>query len=116
MLAREVVAGRIKFDSVADFDEFRTRLCALPGIGEWTAQYIAMRALGDPDAFPAGDANLLKKASLSNEHELVDRAERWRPWRAYGAMYLWQAGANAGKKTQFTLVSRGLDEFTAAVA
>lgn len=95
-LARSVVAGQINFDSVANFEEFRLRLCALPGIGDWTAQYIAMRALGDPDAFPAGDLHLLRKSSLGNRQKLIQRAERWRPWRAYGVMYLWQADALTG--------------------
>ena len=89
-LARAVLAGRINFESVVDLEEFQTHLCAIPGIGNWTAQYIAMRALGDPDAFPAGDLGLLRATSLRSERELAQRAERWRPWRAYAAMYLWQ--------------------------
>jgi 3-methyladenine DNA glycosylase/8-oxoguanine DNA glycosylase len=89
-LAQAVSEGRIGFGSVADVEEFQTRLCELPGIGNWTAQYIAMRALGDPDAFPAGDLGLLRAVSLQSERELILRAEAWRPWRAYAAMYLWQ--------------------------
>ncbi len=96
LLARAVVSGRIDFDSVANLDEFQRRLCTVPGIGDWTAQYIAMRALGDPDAFPGGDLHLLRKSSLRNKDELIERAERWRPWRAYGAMYLWQPDPKAG--------------------
>lgn len=65
-------------------------LCALPGIGEWTAGYIAMRAFGDPDAYPAGDLLLLRAASAAAPRELDRRAERWRPWRAYAALHLWQ--------------------------
>jgi AraC family transcriptional regulator of adaptative response / DNA-3-methyladenine glycosylase II len=71
-------------------EDFQTRLRELPGIGDWTAQYIAMRALGDPDAFPASDLGLLRASSLGNQLELAERAEAWRPWRAYAAMYLWQ--------------------------
>jgi AraC family transcriptional regulator, regulatory protein of adaptative response / DNA-3-methyladenine glycosylase II len=89
-LAQAVSEGRIGFGSVADVEEFQTRLCELPGIGNWTAQYIAMRALGDPDAFPAGDLGLLRAVSLQSERELILHAEAWRPWRAYAAMYLWQ--------------------------
>ena len=89
-LARAVSEGRIVFSSVTDFEDFQSRLRELPGIGNWTAQYIAMRALGDPDALPAGDLGLLRGASLHDERELVRRAEAWRPWRAYAAMYLWQ--------------------------
>jgi AraC family transcriptional regulator of adaptative response / DNA-3-methyladenine glycosylase II len=89
-LARAVHEGRIIFSSVANVEDFQSRLCELPGIGNWTAQYIAMRALGDPDAFPGSDLGLLRGASLTSERKLAQRAESWRPWRAYAAMYLWQ--------------------------
>ncbi len=72
--------------------EAEERLRALPGIGRWTAQVIAMRALGEPDAFPAGDLALRKASAArggpATEKELTDRAEAWRPWRAYAATYL----------------------------
>jgi len=106
-LARAVVAGRINFDWVADLEEFQSLLCALPGIGNWTAQYIAMRALGDPDAFPAGDLGLLRATPLRSERELAQRAERWRPWRAYAAMYLWQVDVNADGKHPPTRLENG---------
>jgi AraC family transcriptional regulator of adaptative response / DNA-3-methyladenine glycosylase II len=68
----------------------------VPGIGEWTAQYIALRALHEPDAFPAADAGLLRAVerltgSRPTPAELLARAERWRPWRAYAALWLWGA-------------------------
>lgn len=63
-----------------------------PGIGDWTAQYIAMRALRWPDAFPAGDLVLLRSAGAASVRQLRDAAESWRPWRSYAAMYLWAAG------------------------
>ena len=71
------------------------RLCALPGIGPWTAHYIAMRGLGWPDAFPPGDVAALKAmrqlfASVSPRDAMV-HAERWRPWRAYGLLRLWNS-------------------------
>jgi len=73
------------------------RLRALPGVGEWTAQYIAMRELREPDAFPAADIGLIR--AMADGHgrrpspaELLARAERWRPWRAYAAQHLWAAG------------------------
>lgn len=66
----------------------RDDLTRLPGIGPWTASYIAMR-LGDPDAFPAGDLVLRRNAGIVSERELLARAERWRPFRAYAAMLLW---------------------------
>ena len=72
------------------------QLCKLPGIGEWTAHYIAMRSLREPDAFPTGDLALLRSIkrydSAITKSTLAKRAENWRPWRAYAAMYLWSAG------------------------
>ena len=66
----------------------RDDLTRLPGIGPWTAQYIAMR-LGNRDAFPAGDLVLRRNAGNLTERELFKRAEAWRPFRAYAAMSLW---------------------------
>ena len=88
-LARAVCDGRISFEKVADSDALLTRLQEIPGIGRWTAQYIAMRALADTDAFPYGDLGLLRSTSAKNARDLEVRSERWRPWRAYAAMYLW---------------------------
>ena len=72
------------------------RLVTLPGIGDWTAAYIAMRALREPDAFPVSDLGLLRamRGYLANPSPalLQRRAERWRPWRAYAAMLLWLDG------------------------
>jgi AraC family transcriptional regulator of adaptative response / DNA-3-methyladenine glycosylase II len=87
--ARAVRDGRFTFEGVVDMEAFLARLCAIPGIGEWTAQYVAMRALGEPDAFPADDLGLQRALDSSSARELVRRAEAWRPWRAYAAMYLW---------------------------
>lgn len=74
------------------------RLCALPGIGEWTAHYIAMRALREPDAFPATDLALRRALTTDGvtptTTQLLQRAEQWRPWRAYAAMYLWTMDAS----------------------
>jgi AraC family transcriptional regulator of adaptative response / DNA-3-methyladenine glycosylase II len=67
----------------------RARLLALPGIGPWTAEVVAMRALADADAFPAGDLVLRRAAGGLGGTELRRRAERWRPYRAYAAMALW---------------------------
>ncbi|MBU6439349.1 MAG: DNA-3-methyladenine glycosylase 2 family protein [Betaproteobacteria bacterium] len=78
------------------------RLRALPGIGDWTAQYIAMRALRQPDAFPAGDVGLARAVALDGRRpgaaELLARAEAWRPWRAYAALQLWAADAGAAPR------------------
>jgi len=89
-LARQAANGQITFDAIQDSDDFRTRLREIPGVGDWTAQYIAMRALGDPDAFPANDLGLIRATSLRTARDIRQRAEQWRPWRAYAAMYLWQ--------------------------
>jgi AraC family transcriptional regulator of adaptative response / DNA-3-methyladenine glycosylase II len=67
----------------------REQLAALPGIGAWTVEYIAMRALSEPDAFPAPDLGLPRALGLTNATELSRVAEAWRPWRAYAAMHLW---------------------------
>jgi AraC family transcriptional regulator, regulatory protein of adaptative response / DNA-3-methyladenine glycosylase II len=77
-------------------DEAIAALKALPGIGEWTAQYIAMRELREPDAFPAADIGLMRAlADASGRRpapaELLTRAEAWRPWRAYAALHLWSS-------------------------
>ena len=88
-LARAVRDGRITFEGVIDTNALLTELCKIPGIGDWTAQYIAMRALGEPDAFPASDLGLLRSLSLESARDVENRAEAWRPWRAYAAMYLW---------------------------
>jgi AraC family transcriptional regulator of adaptative response / DNA-3-methyladenine glycosylase II len=86
-IATEVATGRLILEPLADRDDTRARLAALSGIGPWTVEYIAMRALGDPDAFPATDL-VLKRALAA---AAVDRSESWRPWRAYAAMHLWTA-------------------------
>ena len=97
-LAQAVDAGKISFASVADVEEFMVRFRELPGIGDWTAQYVAMRALRAPDAFPASDLGLLRAAGMGSARELEVRAEAWRPWRAYAAMYLWQEAPKRLKK------------------
>jgi AraC family transcriptional regulator of adaptative response / DNA-3-methyladenine glycosylase II len=106
-LARAVCDGKISFDNVADSNDFLARLCEIPGIGNWTAQYIAMRALGEPDAFPATDLGLLRALNLTNPRELERRAEAWRPWRAYAAVHLWNMASrstNLGITKSATLV------------
>jgi AraC family transcriptional regulator, regulatory protein of adaptative response / DNA-3-methyladenine glycosylase II len=79
----------------ADRADTRRALLAIPGIGPWTADYIGLRALGDPDAFPAGDLGLRRGARAlglpSDARGLEARAERWRPWRRYAAHHLWAA-------------------------
>lgn len=90
-VARMVAEGQIGFERIADVDELIERLSGIRGIGKWTAQYVAMRALGEPDAFPSGDVGLLRALGLASARELESRFDAWRPWRAYAAMYLWTA-------------------------
>jgi len=92
-LARAVASGKLKFEGVVDTGEFLRRLCEIPGIGKWTAQYVAMRALAEPDAFPSSDLGLLRAAGIEDSRHLDIRSEPWRPWRAYAAMYLWRMAA-----------------------
>ena len=75
----------------ADVNASVSLLKELPGIGDWTAQYIAMRALRDPDALPTGDLSLLKAVDSRNPKILAQAAEAWRPWRASAPLYLWNA-------------------------
>jgi AraC family transcriptional regulator, regulatory protein of adaptative response / DNA-3-methyladenine glycosylase II len=95
-LAQAAVANPRLFEpgSIDSIDESIAQLRAIRGIGEWTAQYIALRALREPDAFPATDIGILRGAAhldgvLRSAPQLIQRAEAWRPWRAYAAQYLW---------------------------
>ena len=94
-LAREVAAGRIALGPRADAQPTIAALTSLAGIGDWTAQYIAMRALGEPDAFPSGDLILRRAAGGCTARELERRSAAWRPWRAYAVILLWQAANDA---------------------
>jgi AraC family transcriptional regulator of adaptative response / DNA-3-methyladenine glycosylase II len=91
-LARAVRNG-LALDGRRDVPATRAALLELPGIGPWTVEYIAMRALRDPDAFPAGDLVLRNALGGISARELLARADAWRPWRAYAAMHLWSAAA-----------------------
>ena len=90
-LARRVADGRLCLEPGASAEDALQALEDIPGIGEWTANYIAMRALRWPDAFPHGDLGLLRGAGLTSTSQLRRVAEAWRPWRAYAAMHLWRA-------------------------
>ncbi|MDO4231303.1 MAG: AlkA N-terminal domain-containing protein [Lautropia sp.] len=124
--SRALCEGRISLENPPPLEEFIAQLTRLPGIGDWTAHYIAMRALSHPDAFPAGDLVLRKQMTLSSENtvplehktsrkasarqaspstgtngapslistkQLLQRAEAWRPWRAYAVIHLWHAAS-----------------------
>ena len=90
-LARAVCDGQISFEGIVDTEAFLAQFQKTPGIGKWTAQYVAMRALGEPDAFPSSDLVLLRATVCASPRELERLAEGWRPWRAYAAMYLWKS-------------------------
>ena len=98
VVARALVEGRINFGTEQSLDEFIASWTAHPGIGDWTAHYIAMRGLRHPDAFPAGDLVLRKQAGgdiALTEKQMRERAEAWRPWRSYAVIQLWRAASNA---------------------
>jgi 3-methyladenine DNA glycosylase/8-oxoguanine DNA glycosylase len=100
-LAAAVAEGTVRLDGSRDTAVFVEEMTALRGIGSWTAQYVAMRGLGDPDAFPAEDLGLRAAAgrlangtpvaagSRVSTRTLLEQAEAWRPWRAYAAIHLW---------------------------
>jgi len=93
-LATAVSAGELRLHAGADAKETIDTLKEIGGIGDWTAQYIVMRALRWPDAFPAGDLGLRKAVAEDGplrETQLLQLAEKWRPWRAYAAVYLWSS-------------------------
>ncbi|MGB6692118.1 MAG: AlkA N-terminal domain-containing protein [Terracidiphilus sp.] len=101
-VARAAVADSSLFHPLGGLAETVACLKAIRGIGEWSAQYIALRALRESDAFPATDLGLLRgAASISGEAVspagLLGRAEGWRPWRAYAAQHLWAAGASGAR-------------------
>jgi AraC family transcriptional regulator, regulatory protein of adaptative response / DNA-3-methyladenine glycosylase II len=88
-LARTVTAGELLLDPGGPIEETLERLRAIPGVGEWTAQYIAMRALSWPDAFPHSDLGIRVALQENDPKRILEMAEKWRPWRAYAAMHLW---------------------------
>jgi AraC family transcriptional regulator of adaptative response / DNA-3-methyladenine glycosylase II len=98
-MARATLADGRLLEPTGTFDEARARLQALPGFGPWTAQYWALRALRDADAFPETDVALLRNPAVAQKGKrpspkaLLARAESWRPWRAYAAQHLWTPNA-----------------------
>ncbi|WP_425522034.1 DNA-3-methyladenine glycosylase family protein, partial [Xanthomonas arboricola] len=91
-LASACAQGQLHFGAGQRLSEFVAACTALPGIGPWTAHYVAMRALSHPDAFPAGD--LILQQVLGTPERLSERAtearsQAWRPWRAYAVLHLW---------------------------
>jgi len=105
-LACAAGSGRMSFEGAGNPDSFAAELRTIPGIGAWTAAYVVMRALGEPDAFPAGDLGLLRAAGKAEgrltARELERRSAAWRPWRAYAAMHLWMMPAQTGSQKGIT--------------
>ena len=90
-LASHVANGTLRLDPSADIAATIIQLRAVSGIGDWTAQYIAMRALAWPDAFPHTDYGVMKALEEKNPRSVLVKAEAWRPWRAYVVMHLWHS-------------------------
>ncbi len=94
-VAEAALAEPQLFGSLGGVDETVARLRGIRGVGDWTAQYIALRAARETDAFPASDVGLLRGAAERGQRpspaDLHGRAEAWRPWRAYAAQHLWAA-------------------------
>ncbi|MEU9981006.1 AlkA N-terminal domain-containing protein [Streptomyces sp. NPDC050856] len=97
-LVGALAGGSLRLGLDSDWEEARADLLALPGFGPWTAEVIAMRALGDPDAFPATDLGVRRAAAglglPATPAALTARATGWRPWRAYAVQYLWATGTH----------------------
>ena len=103
-LARAVASGNLTLDAGSPVEPTMAALMALPGIGPWTAHYIAMRALRWPDAFPAGDVALQSSLGVRQHKQAAQEAERlsqaWRPWRSYAVVRAWQAHSNVPKQAK----------------
>ena len=95
-IARAVADGSLSLHGGADVPATIAALKALPGIGDWTAQYIAMRALRWPDAFPAGDIALQKALGVGSARAAADASQTWRPWRSYAVLRAWDAPVPGG--------------------
>ena len=100
-LARAVAEDGLSLEPGGDVEAKMAFLKALPGVGEWTAQYIAMRALRWPDAFPASDLVLMRALGAAKPADALAAAEAWRPWRAYAAMHLWSGGVAPRPTNEF---------------
>ncbi len=94
-LVSALTDGAVVLDPGCDWDAARAQLLTLPGIGPWSTEMIAMRGLGDPDAFPGTDLGVAVAAKQiglpATPRGLAERSTRWRPWRSYATQHLWTA-------------------------
>ena len=93
-LATAMASGELRLEPGNRIEDTFAQLRKIPGIGEWTAQYIAMRALSWPDAFPHTDLGIRKALGTDDTKKILELAEKWRPWRAYAALHLWTKHVN----------------------
>jgi AraC family transcriptional regulator of adaptative response / DNA-3-methyladenine glycosylase II len=100
VLAKEVASERLVLSPLADYEETREKLVKIPGIGPWTAEYLCMRALGWPDAFPCEDLGVFKAFGTRDRKRSLEMAERYRPWRAYAVMHLWKSLSAVAEGTE----------------
>jgi AraC family transcriptional regulator of adaptative response / DNA-3-methyladenine glycosylase II len=96
-VAAAALANPELFGAHCELEEAIARLRSIRGVGEWTAQYIALRQLREPDAFPAADVGLMRALTDAagrrpSAPQVLERAQAWRPWRAYAAQHLWASG------------------------
>src|SRR5206468_1271424 len=90
-MAQAIDRGALELEPSQPVERTLEALAALPGVGPWTAQYIAMRALAWPDAFPHPDVAVLKALGEARGAKALERAEAWRPWRSYAVLHLWKS-------------------------
>ncbi|SFM15195.1 DNA-3-methyladenine glycosylase family protein [Nitrosomonas communis] len=95
LLAKKITDGALKLEE-GNSTQLIEQLIALPGIGPWTVQYIAMRALGDSNAIPASDLGLMRALQVEKSAGVLSRTEKWQPWRAYGVIHLWHHLSTGG--------------------
>ena len=113
-VAAAALANPNLFSPSQTLEDAIAKLRAIRGIGEWTAQYIAMRVLREPDAFPAADIGLLRALTRAEEGrpsaaEVVARAEAWRPWRAYAAQHLWTVDTRTARANKTISLKDNVD-------
>jgi AraC family transcriptional regulator of adaptative response / DNA-3-methyladenine glycosylase II len=115
LLADALASGRLRLDAGVDRHDAERELLALPGVGPWTAAYVAMRGLADPDAFPVTDLGVrrgLERLGVPPEPAAAEEhARRWQPWRSYAVMHLWRAQGRscAGVPTEAMSLTRRQD-------